>query len=189
MIEKRIICISGFMQRLYTPNGMEKLWLRLREEAESVYCCVSLHPWNTNWKQFVQHILRTGPVERTSLDIRVAAYSWGCGYGLVNLSKELHKNGVYIKTAVLSDPVYHNNWTLWRSLWSPILGQPKVYIPENVLEVYYFRQKEERPYGCQCVAEDFEQTKIVDCGYLRNIHTRMDDATDFHNKACEKILV
>ena len=186
MITKRIICITGFLQRLYTPNGVERLWMKLREN-EGPNCCVSLLPWDTDWRGFAEHVLRTGPPYQSTIEIKVAAYSWGAGYGFIKLAQQLNKRGIGIKTAVLSDPVYRNVWALWRSLWSPILGEPKIYIPSNVDEVYYFRQREFRPYGCQCVAEDMDCTKIVDCGLLQAPHIWMDEAEPFHRKAIEKL--
>lgn len=180
MIGKRIICISGFSQDFAHPSGIEVLWERLRQSFSNFECCVTMYPWRSDWKAIASHIVRTG--RPTGIDVRVAAYSWGAGHGFVKLALALMNQGVNIKVAVLSDPVYRNAWMLWRSLWSPILGEPVISIPENVGKVLYLRQQMVWPHGHKCVSKS-GKTAIEDHGFLVRPHVWMDDAREFHDLA------
>lgn len=187
-INKRVLCISGFQQGLYRPTGLERLWLKLRSLYSSPSTAVCLYPWNFEWEGLANHFLRTVD-DPKNLDIRVAAYSWGCGYGLLRLAKALRYRGLSIQVAVLSDPVYHSWWALWRSLWSPLIGEPVITIPANITQCWYFRQRTTIPYGTRCKAEDPIKTQVLDYGILNRSHAWMDDATEFHDLMMKAMLL
>ena len=164
MISRRIICISGFQQGLARPTGLESIWMQLREiyscRDSLPHCCVTLHRWNDNWRAFANHILRTGPINPGTMDIRVVAYSWGCGYAAVRFAKALMKRGLEVQRMVFSDPVYHSWFGLWRAVWSPLIGEPKIHIPQNVGRVSYVVQREDIPHGHELVACNPSRTQI-----------------------------
>lgn len=192
-ILRRIVCVSGFSQGLHRPTGLERLWLRLRE----LYECrqglaeseVSLHVWNENWDHFADHILRTGPNDYRELDVRVVAYSWGAGRGFARLAKALDKRGVAVQAAVLSDPVYHSWFGLWRAIWSPIIGRPVIIVPPNVKKVYYLIQNTDTPHGHEVVAQDAKYTHVDPPLVLRGrTHAFMDDSPEFLDLAMKAML-
>lgn len=188
MISKRIVCISGFQQDISTPTGIEKLWMKLRDLHQSKECAVCYYPWNYKWAGFADHILRTGPEDPREMDIRVCAYSWGAGAGSLKFAKALADRGMSIEIAVYSDPVYHSMWGLWRSLWSPILGKPRIKIPKNIRNVWYLRQERFPPYGHECEAEDYGYTQIKDYGMLDRPHSFMDEAVEFRDLCLRAML-
>lgn len=185
-ITKRIICISGFTQTRLGMTGISRVWLALRQLYSSQSCEVSLHPWKEDWSAFVQHILATGPRDLKSFDVRIVAYSWGVGYGAVRLAKLLRGEGIDVKVLVSCDGVYRNSWAIWRSMWSPLLGEPRIRIPANVARVEMLRQRTNRPHGHSLVAEVCDATEIVDHGLIRGYtHQDIDNARKFLELAVE----
>lgn len=184
MIGKRLICISGFTQSKARPNGIEALWLKLLHyERHGIR--VSYMPWNSDWSGFAEHVFRTAHGTLLHLDVRCFCYSWGCGHGFLSLAREFRKRGMQIRFAVLSDPVYFYRWAIWRSMWSPLLGKPKLVIPPNVKRVWHYRQERNLPAGHGLVAKDRAETSLVDCGVLDRTHQYMDDAPEFHATSLE----
>ncbi len=121
--------------------------------------------------------------ENTVPDIRVYAYSWGCGHGFVRLAGELLKRGCGIRYSVLCDPVFHSWWRPWRAVMT---GRwvPPIRIPKNVSEVYWFRQCQNRPRATMLTATG-ELTVIHNPVVLKADHEWMDDQTKFHAKCLE----
>ena len=184
MISTRLVCISGFKQSMARPNGIEKVWLQLRKH-ESQSCRVSYKEWDTPWPEFAEHILRTGPTDPRSMTIRVFAYSWGCGYGSLNLFKQLKHRGFSVRSAVFADPVYYNWYAPWRAIWSPII-EPTIQIPDNVDEVWYYRQQENKPSGHRVVQGKGNcHTVIHKPVFLSRSHEFMDEDPAFAAQCME----
>ena len=184
-IQTRHICISGFLQSIAKPVGFERLWLKLRKH-ESPQVRVSYLPWDSDWSAVAEHLMRTGPEDDfTSLKIRVYAYSWGVGNGFVKLAKELRHRGMTIDKAVLCDGVYHSGWFPWRAVFSPF-WTPRIVVPDNVGEVWWLRQREDKPMGHDVRADDCASTTIHDAKVLSVGHSYMDDSPEFH-RTCLKV--
>jgi len=184
MITTRLVCISGFKQSMAKPNGIEKVWLSLRKH-ESPECRVSYKEWDTPWSDFAEHILRTGPSNPDKMRVCVFAYSWGCGYGSLELFKELKHRGFGVDSAVFADPVYHRWYAPWRALWSPIV-EPQVEVPDNVGEVWYYRQSENKPAGHRVVPEKGNRVTVVhNPTFLSRTHEFMDEDPAFSDKCME----
>lgn len=181
-IGRRHVCISGFTQSLQRASGLENLWLMLRDEHEGGACRVSLREWDSDWDAFAEHVWRTGL--GGDVDVRVYAYSWGAGHGFVRLARELGARGIQIRYAVLSDPVYRRWYALWRSVWSPLLGEPTIEVPANVREVAYLIQRRNIPHGHRLVAEH-PKTVIHEPRTLDYSHQYMDDAIEFHEASID----
>lgn len=185
MINNRHIVITGFLQNIATPNGMDKVYMNLLNFQDR-NTTVDMKVWNSHWKEYARFIERTGPSHYDKHDIRCYCYSWGCGYGFVRLAKELRKLGIKIKYAVFSDPVYYPGILKYRALFN-LIKEPVITIPDNVENVYYYRQNTNRPKGSVCVAEDTVKTKIYDLGILPGvIHQSMDDSPYFRDQ-CLKV--
>lgn len=191
-IRNRIICITGFRQHEYEMTGLERIWMALRTN-ENPETRVSIVEWDTNWKYFARHILRTGPKDITEFDVRVIAYSWGCGYGFLELAELLGYEGVKITKAALCDPVYYSrNGAIWRAVASPVLnrivGPPKVVLPYNVEYCEYVRQRNSLPSGHEVVTKKNSSTKVKDMGWLDDYdHISIDNSSEFWDMATRTV--
>lgn len=181
-ITKRHVLISGFTQTVAQPTGIEKLWLAMRKH-EAPSCRVSMLEWDNDWSGFAEHAIRTANGKVRELDLRCYAYSWGCGYGFMQMCRELRRRGAKVSRAVLCDPVYHSARTPWRAVFSPF-WTPKICVPDNVGEVWYFRQNQNKPAGHEVIARSCE-TKINPPVWLQCEHAYADDAPEFHELALE----
>ncbi|MCP4571442.1 MAG: hypothetical protein GY838_03750 [bacterium] len=135
--ERWIICIPGYLQRRGSAAAaIPDLHAQLRTRHSSPTCWVELLPWKSDWKSIAQWIAQTS-VEKPRID--VFAYSWGVGYGLIRLARELRKHGLEIHTAVLSDGVAHvgphpiARFLAFLPFWT-------IRIAKNVGRVWSFRQ-------------------------------------------------
>ena len=181
-ITKRLICISGFTQNLGKPNGIEKLWMEMRD-MENPSVRTSYKPWHSRWGNFAEHILRTSPNDPRMLDIRIFAYSWGCGHGFTALSKQLLKRGIKVSAAVLCDPVYHKWSAPWRAMISPFVT-PTIKVPRNVKEVWWLYQRQGKPMGHDVVA--CNPGTVVHSGIKMDVsHSYADDNPRFHELSLE----
>ena len=181
MIERWHIPISGFTQSIDRANGFDKLWLKLRSVVNEETSLLPPQRWHADFAAIAAFIHRMRPQKLP--DIRVYAYSWGCGHGFITLAKELDKRGLRISHAVLCDPVYHSWWRPWRAMlagkWSPPLV-----IPKNVHQVFWFYQRQNRPQATELIAEA-GGTVIHPGVRLGRDHEWMDDAPQFHTKCLE----
>jgi len=179
-IHKWHILISGFTQTTGKANGFDKLWLKLRPHASTLVTLTQPQEWNSNFKNLASFVERMKPEEEKP-DIRVYAYSWGCGHGFIRLAKELKKRGHKINYAVLCDPVFHSYWRPWRSMltgkWSP-----PIKIPDNVGTVFSFKQRQNRPQATELIACS-DNTTLHSMVELKANHAWMDDQPEFH-KCC-----
>ena len=178
-IEKWHIPISGFTQSINRANGFDKLWLKLRSHSSSLVSLMSPQPWNADFSAIAEWIHRMRPEERTP-DIRVYAYSWGCGHGFVKLADELWKRGLKIDYAVLCDPVYHSWWRPWRAM----IFSPEIRIPKSVSRIDWFYQRQNHPQATTLKATS-DLTIITEGVELNYEHEYMDDAPEFHAKCLE----
>jgi hypothetical protein len=184
VINRRLICISGYKQSKAQPTGLEKLWLKLRVH-EDPQCRTSYMTWDADWPAFAEHMMRTGPTDPNQMTICVFAYSWGCGHGALDLFSECRHRGLTIESAVLADPVYHKWWAPWRALVSPIVT-PTIVIPDNVTNLWYTLQRENKPAGHECVlAKGNKVTTINEPVMSHRTHTYMDEDPLFQDKCLE----
>lgn len=175
MIKRWNICISGFLQNKYEPNGFDKLFTKLNQfsnpDTYLLYC-----PWNSDWKAIAEWIFRMSDDDVT---INIFAYSWGVGYGFTRLARQLEKRNLKVNHAVLSDGVYYPGVFKWRAL-IPI--RP-ITVPCNVRTVDWFYQSTNTPSGHSLVAECPEFTNIKDPTFVHGVtHQYMDDLREFHIK-------
>ena len=169
------IPICGFTQSLDGPSGMDRLWRKLRPLASEQTSLIPPQRWRADWSALAEFIARHHPSVGVP-DVRVYAYSWGCGHGFASLARQLGRRGIPIRFAVLSDPVYHS----WCRPWRAMIFSPAIKIPTNVREVYWFRQRQNRPRAADLFAADPQGTKIHQPVLLHRNHEYMDDAPGFH---------
>lgn len=184
LITKRIVVIGGFGQDRWS-SGITDIHDALQSEnRENPHVEVTSHSWNEDWKSFVTHVLDTGPFPRSAIDVRVAAYSWGVGFGLCRLARLLQANGMSVNRVASCDGVYHSRWARWRAVCSPLLGEPRIVLPANVHRVDFLRQETNWPRGHFFTTSN--GTELVDRGVLRGrTHQDADNSPEFFELAME----
>lgn len=177
------IVISGFRQHEGQPTGMVKLWRRLHRLHAQGGVCVELRAWNDNWRDLAELIWRVQPADAPPI-VKVYAYSWGAGYGAIELSRHLLRRGIGVSWMVLSDPVYRSRWLATR--WLALVPWQSIIVPRNVRAVRWFRQQLCLPRGHALCAEERERTHIAPPVWVDVAHPYMDDYPLFHRE-CERI--
>jgi hypothetical protein len=182
-VERWIVLISGFTQGEGRARGMDALWLALRE-CSGPRTVVELLTWRHNMRDYAERLWRMRPPNGRSVDVRVAAYSWGAGHGFLSLARQLDRRGIGVSRAVLCDPVYHSVFAPWRAIISPFV-EPTIVVPDNVSHVWTMRQTQNRPHGHRVVAADPAATAVEAPVALNCDHEYADDASAFHKLATE----
>jgi pimeloyl-ACP methyl ester carboxylesterase len=175
------VVISGFLQDEGEPTGMVSLWRRLRRLSDAE-TCVELRNWNDNWRQFAELIWRMRPAD-CEPDVRIYAYSYGGGWGAMQLARQLKRRGIGVRVMVLSDPVFRSPWLLLR--WLSLVSYAFIVVPDNVRNVIWFRQTTNRPAGHHLIAQNPDRTRIAESKWVEVAHQYMDDLPEFH-EACEE---
>jgi hypothetical protein len=183
------VCISGFTQNDAFLHGVMKLSERLREQniVDEFKSRIDLFQWNSDWKKIAEYywLLQEHYLEKTT--ICVYAYSWGAGWGAMQLAKRLARNGMYIRVMVLSDPVYRSRWFTFKfrsMLARDSMFAPIIHVPHNVQEVFNLYQTTNRPQGHRLIATN--GTKIHPSIHVPNTeHQKMDDNWKFHTLSQE----
>ncbi len=204
-----LIFIGGFMQdRSLAVSGMCGMAHEARDRYKGRGVEVTYEPWKSDWKSFAEWVFRWSRFDRSSPDnsepvpptIIVAAYSWGAGWGLLQLASHLAVRGLHINVAIACDGVRHIGWG-----WSHTLGisQALAYLPfwklqkpESIDELHWLRQSRRRSlladwkngttwlYGHEWV--DYQYGKWETCSNFTPVpdynHTNMDDAEPFRQK-------
>ena len=180
---RHIYVIPGFLQDLGTRTRLIDLWQSLHGQLCGVHCSVQLRPWNSDWNAEAEFISRLSDDRPRVVTI---GYSWGAGWGVVQLAKQLAKRGLGIKRACLIDPVYRHQYALgnWRAFipWVPIT------IPRNVQRVTWWRQRQSWPMGHNLRAKHTGRTIIEPPGLIQADHAHMDDQESVI-KQCREIAM
>jgi hypothetical protein len=181
------LIVSGFLQHRGQRHGLHDLFVPLHLAHASGETAVELLAWNERWRDVADDIANCAmPAAPAQVRVFVYAYSWGAGWGFVQLARQLRRHRIAIQCAVLSDPVYRSRWLSlsWLSICSLTCLAPMIEVPSNVREVHWFRQHTARPCGHDLLAEDCRETKIHVARVLPwTPHTLMDQAHEFHTLA------
>ena len=178
-------CISGFTQNMQTLHGVLKLSERMRRPESGIVDCCSrrlyYNRWNDDWSKIAEHYWNISDIYLEPLTICVYAYSWGAGWGAMQLAKHLDKAGMKIRVMVLSDPVYRHPLLSLR--WLSLLKRdssfaPIIKVPKNVKEIFHFYQRLNVPAGHKLSVTG--ETLLRPGMELHRIHQKMDDAWEFH---------
>lgn len=175
-IENWHICISGFRQHEEEPTGIHKLWLKLRQ-LSSPYTSVMLREWNADWRSLAELIAQTS-INSLGPKVYVYAYSWGAGYGMVQLAKYLLAPGIEVQSAVLADPVYRSR--SWMLRWLSLTPWGNIRVPQNVRKVYWTRQFENWPRAHELSAKS-PNTRIAPPVIIHRFHRFMDEDPAFQS--------
>tara|TARA_R110000803_G_scaffold210718_2_gene283404 strand:- start:27608 stop:28213 length:606 start_codon:yes stop_codon:yes gene_type:complete len=140
-IKRWIICISGFMQTRSTYGGIPALWHELHTNYTQPGVVVYPAPWASDWAHLAEWIeRRSDPDQHPRID--VFAYSWGVGFGLVNLAKYLKRRGMHIDNAVTSDGVACVGPKYVRAVLA-YCPEGRLDVGDNIRRVVSYRQKNE----------------------------------------------
>ena len=174
-----LIFLSGFTQTEQFGSGMDNVQrhcARIFRDDADVY---DLRPWNVNTRGLANLMERNG-VKKAIL----AGYSWGAGFALVNLSKQLIKKGISVELAPLCDPVDRAGWLpAWSlltvfSFRSMLSKFGTVKIPDGVKHVVGLRQNYNSPKAHRISY----QGKKFDLPLVKNKwvgHNQIDDSGEW----------
>lgn len=175
------IVISGFQQKSGTLNGMVQIWGDLiRLKSDRPESRVELLTWYDDMANMAELIKRIADQCGVIPVVNVYGYSWG-GMSSANFARELRRRGVAVGHMVLSDAVYRHWYCLGQ--WRAFVSAWAIRIPDNVLEVTQFRQRESLPMGHEIKVDNPGRTKLSPINWLPVDHCWMDDHVQFR-KAC-----
>lgn len=186
------ICISGYRQ---TESRVPGTWLLSEKLRAAGYSSgsrlrVSHFCWKSDWVNRAEEIANVAKYYGERPRVALFAYSWGAGWGAMQLASQLYRRGLDVDKAVLSDPVYRHPWSCLR--WLAMLGgsgfsqlhfcaPPVIRLPPNIREVWSFHQSLNMPRGHRIAAG--RRCIVHPSVELRRIHGEMDDAPEFHDQA------
>jgi len=177
-ISKWLFIRSGFRQSRGDgeQNGCVGIFKCLEAKYREVGR-VELAAWNDDPEVCAEYV-RSCSVEGELPEIGIIGYSWGCGYGAVQLARSLGHQGFRVDYMLLCDPVYHG-LAVWRAMLPRTLfHNVSVEVPANVNSVWWLRQKVDKPAGHEVTAESpmtlIHEPTILDVG-----HCEMDNSPEF----------
>ena len=181
------VVIGGFTQKSNRWHGCLKLNERLVSELSlGTYNRVWYHRWCDDWSKIAEHIWVLSERYDDDAQVCIYAYSWGAGWGAMQFAKALKKCGVDVVIMVLSDPIFRHpriclRWLALTKSWRAIK------VPSNVREIYHFYQREDRPEG-HALSPENGSTVIHSGIRLRWVHTKMDDAPEWHGRSMKEAI-
>jgi len=115
MLTNWTFIIPGFTQSVGSRSLMIELWERLHVASKPRTDVVRLNPWKSDWTAEADLVRWSSHNPR----IRICAYSWGAGWGAIQLCKAFQRRGMFIDRLALIDPVYRHPSVLLR--WQTLL--------------------------------------------------------------------
>lgn len=184
LFENFIIIRSGFLQHKGSPgSGCVGIFQALHKEFQGTPTLVQLEAWDDDADHSAEFIYRLATKDRPPR-VCLIGYSWGVGFGLVQLAKALEERGIEVQEAVCCDGVYHG-LCRWRAfLHRTIFRQFSITIPANVRNVSWLRQEVDRPCGHDLKAAGL-YTRIHPPRILGVGHCDIDNAPEFLEMAAD----
>lgn len=151
--------------------------------------------WDSDWRDEAAFIARHAPPDVDPI-VCIYPYSWGFGWGAIQLAQELHRLHIPVYGMRVCDGVYRHSypWGNWRALWKSSVVQ----LPPNVnaANVQLFVQRNTLLRGHRVV--DAEGNEIVPSEVKRvevqwgewhlsepAAHGNLDEARCWRNACCE----
>lgn len=180
-------CIGGFTQTERRVTGMLRLSETLHREGFNNHVSrVALDRWNADWSSVAENIWLLGQHHEAHVVVNIYAYSWGVGWGAVQLARELKKRSISVHHLVACDGVYRHRWFRVPSLFRRGRSfAPKIRVPSNVGTVTAFHQTQNIPQGHEIVGDRDFSGIILPSRELEATHQYMDDADEFQFAAFE----
>jgi len=177
---KWLIVRSGFRQHRGDDecNGCVQIGRDLATLYSGPSQRVELGAWDNDPEDTADYIYRWSGGDSPP-QVMLVGYSWGAGYGVVQLAKQLRERNIRVQHAVLCDPVKHSV-AVWRAMIPrTIFHHIQITIPSNIESVYWLRQYEDKPAGHDLVAES-PYTKIHAPYILKCGHVEADNDPAFY---------
>lgn len=176
-------CISGFTQDERRPHGV----LRLAEKLHALgfnnrVSRVSLRRWNDDWSDVAEYYWLLGQEHQAHVIVNIYAYSWGVGWGAIQLARELQKRSIAVHELVSADGVYRHRWFRLPSIFGRDTSwlAPRIRVPLNVRIVTPFHQTIDRPQG-HVISGDAGFSGIIRPSVeIAATHQHLDDCSEFH---------
>lgn len=170
---RAILPFMGFTETGSRACGMEDLWFHvLRPLASGSVTIYHPQEWSKNVHGILAQMRRLGIAE-----VMVIGYSWGGGAGAMNFARAARQYGIHIPVVCLCDPVYRSRFL---PSWLPLnplsmTRIPRISVPMAVDQVWWVRQKMNRPAGHHLVAENPSITTIHPGEFLEVRHEHIDE--------------
>lgn len=183
-------CISGFTQHNGRANGLLDLAEKLIASGHNAHARTRVYyrAWRGNWTHEAEHAALLAKHYEEPVRVNIYAYSWGAGWGAMQLARALLARGIFVQTMVLSDPVFRHPlpWRRWLTLFRRdsrfgLLPAPVIRVPRNVGEVYSFHQLVDWPQGHRLLPDN--GATMHPPRRLHRGHAAMDEAPEFHKCA------
>jgi hypothetical protein len=174
--------IGGLTQGDDRWHGMNELDEKIRsalDDYSGLSVRVHYYGWNVNWREIAckTKLLRNRYPPPEPFIIVVNAYSYGVGWGLRQLAKQLARKNLNIKIANTCDGIMRD-WQKWLGAWRAMAGGFAIRLPQNVLAYNGFYQDVSRPSGVQPIG-----STCLSWTNLKVEHTLADDEPEFHELA------
>ena len=171
------VVIGGFTQRRDRMHGMMRLSEKLHDQIKTgpdvrIWYC----RWCEPWKRYAEYVWILGSIV-DEVEVSIYAYSWGAGWGAMQLAEHLGRAGISVKIMVLSDPVYRHPWPILR--FAALLPGKRIKIPPKVRQVFSYYQRVNKPQGHELVTTS-QRTLLHPPVELKCTHEKMDDTKYFH---------
>lgn len=178
------VLISGFTQEQSRLNGIVALWLKMRAACADSRSEVAYREWDADWKKTAELIWLTRPDYPQKVNIY--AYSWGAGYGAMELARHLNDRGIEVQQMVLADPVYRSRTLLFR--WLALVPWCSILVPPNVRSVASFFQRQNVPAAHE-LRRTSDRTIVHPRVELHCKHEFADDSEAFHQECLRVALL
>lgn len=164
--------VPGFKQHFGSITLLWRLWRKLEADLNETGQTVQVRLWNNDWKQEADFI-RLNALYPPQLQVVLIGYSWGAGWGCIELAKHLEELKVFVDQMCLIDPVYRHPLLVLR--WLAYFPSVPITIPANVGTVTHWRQTRSRLQGHKLHCKS-RVTKVYEAAVYDNVeHRRMDD--------------
>lgn len=159
--------IEGFLQTAGSRTRLIDCWQQLHGALCDDEHSIQLRTWKADWAAEAELLDRLSVKDPT---VVLIGYSWGAGWGAMQMAKHLDKRGVRVTRALLIDPVYRHRY--WLGNWRAFVPWIPIRVPANVDHVTWWRQKRNLPRAHPLVGGvKIDAAQLVDCD-----HQHMDDA-------------
>lgn len=182
-ITRWITCVSGFLRDRSRITGTVRLWLDLSQHRDAQTETLLLN-WSDDPREYASLIWAASQEMSDYPQVYAIGYSWG-GQTALNFCRELGRRGIPVEAVVLADAVYRHWWMFRR--WTSLVRWKALYVPSNVRQVWWYRQRQVMPMGHDVLPESTRHTLVHEPVTLDVDHSYLDDHPEFH-RHCHALL-
>lgn len=184
------VIIGGFRQSRDRLAGVDRVFAALAKFASPEVRVTPPMRWNEDWAAEAEFIARHRQPGGEPPVVCLYAYSWGVGYGAVQLATRLEALDIPVECLVSCDGVYRHAYRAgnWRAFWP----WSTIRLPENVRKVHAFCQRQGwlRGHRLRCGGQVIEPTPIdrvqINGFADRASHYNLDESPQWLTR-CEQV--